>query len=249
MVVAWTQLVRLGVSPVSGTMAATEAPPHRANGRGLAHQEEPLMDDAQRIASLPERVAQCIRLDESGCWLWTGFLVRGYGRFWRQDEKRTVQAHRHVYELLVGPIPAGLHLDHQCHNEDESCEGGDTCRHRACVNPHHMDPCTNLENNRRSPLTIAGKNLRKTHCPQGHPLSGSNIFRDGKGNRQCKTCRYGWTDRWRANNPDYRKRGLEPGDHRHGTEHGYTGCGCRCDECREAHRVYRRSHLYPKKSA
>lgn len=35
----------------------------------------------------------------------------------------------------------------------------------------------------------------------------------------------------------YRKRALNGvGDHRHGTEKGYSYHGCRCERCREAHR-------------
>lgn len=47
------------------------------------------------------------------------------------------RAHRVVYESLVGPIPAGLELDH-------------TCRVRRCVNPDHLEPVTHAENQRRS---------------------------------------------------------------------------------------------------
>lgn len=32
--------------------------------------------------------------------------------------------------------------------------------------------------------------------------------------------------------------GLEPGDHRHGTVNGYNNCGCRCERCTEAWRLY-----------
>jgi hypothetical protein len=42
-------------------------------------------------------------------------------------------AHRFAYELLVGPIPEDLELDH-------------LCRVRHCVNPAHLEPVTHLEN-------------------------------------------------------------------------------------------------------
>jgi hypothetical protein len=48
----------------------------------------------------------------------------------------SVSPHRFAYELLVGPIPAGLVLDH-------------LCRNRLCVNPNHLEPVTNSENPRR----------------------------------------------------------------------------------------------------
>jgi predicted DNA-binding transcriptional regulator AlpA len=69
------------------------------------------------------------------CWEWTAFKDRkGYGRF-RVDD-RTMQAHRVAYELLVGPIPEGLHLDH-------------LCRNTSCVNPDHLEPVDLAENVRR----------------------------------------------------------------------------------------------------
>lgn len=38
--------------------------------------------------------------------------------------------------MFVGPIPEGLHLDH-------------LCRVRRCVNPAHLEPVTQAENNYR----------------------------------------------------------------------------------------------------
>lgn len=71
----------------------------------------------------------------AGCWLWTGTIApNGYGYF--AIKGRSQQAHRVAYELLVGPIPDGLDLDH-------------LCRVRACVNPDHLEPVTRSENNRR----------------------------------------------------------------------------------------------------
>lgn len=70
------------------------------------------------------------------CWLWTGSLTwDGYGLF-RENNRRT-GAHRFAYEYHVGPIPAGLQLDH-------------LCRVRNCVNPDHLEPVTASENTRRA---------------------------------------------------------------------------------------------------
>jgi len=81
--------------------------------------------------------AKIERRGSDECWLWTGsFFPSGYGAF--KSEKMTT-AHRTAYELLVGPIPSGLHIDHLCCN-------------RACVNPKHLEPVTAGENNHRAAL-------------------------------------------------------------------------------------------------
>lgn len=119
-----------------------------------------------------------------GCWEWTGPISeRGYG-------VANGQAHRTVYELLVGPIPEGLQLDHLCHNEDLTCEGGAICLHRRCVNPMHLEPVTNQENALRSRLTLASINSAKTHCPSGHEFTPENtaIYGSKQPGRYCRQC-------------------------------------------------------------
>lgn len=128
--------------------------------------------------------------DDDGCWLWTDWVTKtGYGLF--SVDRKTTRAHRFAYTLLVGPIPDGMELDHLCHTHSQPpCAGGDTCIHRRCVNPAHLEPVTALENNRRIP--------RPTHCREGHPLSGDNLRIAKSGYRICRICNRAEKRRYRA---------------------------------------------------
>jgi hypothetical protein len=121
------------------------------------------------------------------CWPWTGNLTGGYGRFLSQGIR--VRAHRMAYELAVDTIPAGLTVDHECHNADASCPGGDSCPHRSCCNPVHLVPRSGRENTLRSPSSTATVNAAKTHCPQGHEFTPENTYVFAEGKRRCRECR------------------------------------------------------------
>ena len=69
------------------------------------------------------------------CWQWCGYCDAGYGQVYDERIKRSSQAHRYVYEKLVGPIPEGLTLEH-------------LCRNRACCWPGHLIPMTGEDNTR-----------------------------------------------------------------------------------------------------
>lgn len=59
----------------------------------------------------------------------------------------------------------------------------------ACVNPDHLEPVTQSENLLRAEGVGKG-NTRKTHCPQGHPYSGDNLYlAPSRPNRMCRACR------------------------------------------------------------
>ncbi len=95
---------------------------------------------------------------ETGCILWTGSVISrsvncDYGviqaRRWRGRRKL---AHRVAYELMVGPIPDGLHVLHRCDNP-------------RCINPVHLFLGTQADNN-------ADKDAKGRHrAPKGedHP--------------------------------------------------------------------------------
>lgn len=126
-----------------------------------------------------ERIMQ--RTDRTGsCWLWTRSLNgKGYAEV--KVNGRHHPAHRLAYELLVGPIPAGLVLDH-------------LCRVRHCVNPAHLEPVTNRENILRGD-TVPAKNAAKTHCAQGHPYDDANTINRPNGHRRCRACHNASTNR------------------------------------------------------
>ena len=92
-------------------------------------------------------------------------------------------AHRLAYTLFTGPIPDGTEIDHQCHNQDSECLGGDTCLHRKCVNPAHLEAVPHRVNALRGKSPTAD-NARRTHCPAGHEYIVSE-----RGRRYCPPCR------------------------------------------------------------
>jgi len=117
--------------------------------------------------------------NEQGCMLWLGHVsVYGYGWFTPRGSRRPYAAHRVSYELAYGRIPDGLVIDHVRANG---------CTNRHCVAPLHLEAVTQAENVRRSD---AGRNqLVKTHCPQGHPYAGANLYIQPRGGRVCRACK------------------------------------------------------------
>lgn len=107
------------------------------------------------------------------CWIWTGAKsAAGYGRI--EWNRRQQQAHRVAYELIVGPIPEGLELDH-------------LCRNRACVRPDHLEPVTGRINLLRG-NTYTAYYAHRTHCEHGHLLTEGNVYL-WRGTRYCRMCR------------------------------------------------------------
>ena len=82
--------------------------------------------ESARNRGLPPDVRLWARVTKTDdCWLWTGARNDdGYGQI-RIDGKNKY-AHRVAYELLVGPIPQGMMLDHR-----SACP-------KNCVNPEHL---------------------------------------------------------------------------------------------------------------
>lgn len=115
-----------------------------------------------------ERVRNCI--------LWTGALDKdGYGKLNRLG--RTWQAHRYVWTMLRGEIPADRVVTQTC------------CNHR-CVNVEHLELVNRWIANAagHGPTAV---NLRKTHCKNGHPLEETYPEQDSDviaPKRKCRIC-------------------------------------------------------------
>jgi hypothetical protein len=120
---------------------------------------------------------------DGDCIIFTGYLSKkGYGqvREGGPGGGRMMWVHRLVYELVVGPIPDGLTLDHI----------QPLCKSKACVNVDHLEPVTNQENTRRATVIRA-----TTHCRHGHEFTEENTRRyKPKGRaaevRLCRKCEH-----------------------------------------------------------
>ena len=109
------------------------------------------------------------------CWLWTRSTQKGYGAFWSGE--RLVRAHRFAWELLVGPIPEGMVLDHI------------VCENTLCVNPAHVEPKTNQENTGRgSARARVRREASRTHCVNGHSWAEYGRRRSDNAGLKCRRC-------------------------------------------------------------
>ena len=129
------------------------------------------------IGDLHNSISEKIAISATGCWEWTAYRDRGYGR--KMWKGKVVLAHRLVWESLVGPIPHRLMLDH-------------VCRNRACCNPSHLRSVSPRENaliNNEGPTAV---NAAKLQCTYGHPFTGANLRPYKLGDnlvwRVCRKC-------------------------------------------------------------
>ena len=131
-----------------------------------------------------------------GCWMWTGARSgkrkAPYGAVRVDGARNPTAAHVVFYVALVGPIPAGLELDH-------------LCRNTLCVNPEHLEPVTHAVNVRRGMARQNGAFWReRTHCANGHAFTQENT-RLRYGTRLCRAC-----DRAKAQRHYYLKTRSSP---------------------------------------
>lgn len=158
------------------------------------------------------RVKSLDRIDAGGR-NWKGRIMkpwdtRGYGSvtFGKRTKRRV---NRLVCEAFNGPAPKdkphALHRNgNPKDNRPENLYWGDDADNTADKMKHGTHP-----------------QKTKTHCKWGHEFTPENTYTNpGREGRGCRTCRK-------------TKKGLEPGDSRHGTLNGYTNRGCRCTLCSE----------------
>lgn len=89
------------------------------------------MIDAPKEMPVLERLERRTEKKENGCWEYTGYRLKGYGRI--TFLKKGWYCHRLAWETIRGPIPAGLQVLHKCDNPP-------------CWNPDHLFLGTDLDN-------------------------------------------------------------------------------------------------------
>lgn len=116
----------------------------------------------------------------------------------RKEDGRPKESRQFVYRLVWesvnGPLAEGLVIHHECRNP-------------WCINAAHLVAMTQSAH---ASMHLAERNSargsERTHCANGHPLSGSNLAivqsaRDGA-YRRCKTCLADAKRRYRQSRKD-----------------------------------------------
>lgn len=162
--------------------------PHR--GRGFCRNHLRIFNlygDPEKVAlrkHWPETLTERLLPQTSGCiWHDSAPTDQGYAIVSRDGGQQF--AHRAAWELVNGPIPDGMTIDHECHNDSGCTLTDHRCPHRRCVNVEHLAVKAQGENVSASP----NSNAAKTHCPQGHQYTEENTYVvPSSGARRCRTC-------------------------------------------------------------
>jgi len=127
--------------------------------------------------SVSERLAAySVPEPNSGCLLWLGgTLPFGHGMI--RSRGRHIGAHRAAWEEANGEIPNGMWVLHSCDVP-------------SCINPRHLFLGTQADNNRDMFRKNRSGPQKRTHCPQGHPLTGDNVIPGYRKDthRACRAC-------------------------------------------------------------
>lgn len=120
------------------------------------------------LPPIPPFAGVCWTVDKNVAW--NGYAV--VSGITPEGVRRREYLHRAVYELLRGPIPDGMVIDH-------------LCKVRNCVNPWHMEVVTPAVNALRgdSPRSI---NARKILASCGHPFDEVLIEKTSTGTREIR---------------------------------------------------------------
>lgn len=159
--------------------SSTANDPHPVTGGDLAVY--------RRQMGLAERLWEKVDVrGKAECWPWISKnVVRGYGQL--SVNGQPMNAHRVAFLVTFGQIPPGMHIDHICHNNDANCAGGDSCTHRLCCNPSHLEATSPADNKQRG-MSRNAVNARKTHCKRGHEFTTDNTRIRPSGSRGCRAC-------------------------------------------------------------
>ena len=141
------------------------------------------------------------------------------------DRVERTWVHRIVARAFIGEPPPGKYMvlhwdDNPWNNHVDNLRYGDAMDNK--------DDAVRNGSAKRNP----------SHCPEGHEYIGDNLVNAASGSKRCRTCEYG-VDRRR--HFERLEEGIPREDSRHGTYAGYRA-GCRCVECLESNRTYKREY-------
>lgn len=188
-----------------------------------------------------ERIRARCTINESGCLVYPTKAADGYARVTVKSTSTksgytTVRPSRVMYEAHVGPIPAGMELDHV------KARG---CTSTACCNPDHLEPVTGLENKIRANNPIVIQRFYET-CGKGHEYTEENTYIRPSGKRGCRTCNREAQSAYRRKAGSVGLQNAEkthcPSGHEYNEENTYISpSGARgCKPCRREHDRNRR---------
>lgn len=111
----------------------------------------------------------------NGCWEYGGARNnKGYGRCMYGQKEVSVHRLSAAINLHLD-LESGIQALHRCDNPP-------------CFNPEHLFTGTQSDNVRDCVKKGRQKEIKKTHCPQGHPYRGANLRIRNNGKRVCRTC-------------------------------------------------------------